>query len=193
MPWLIDRLRRWKSRRLKTKRCRRLWRSVREHCAAIRVVHNELSPEWRSVFQHFPLRIKSVEAELYNRVLNEDQILRVVPKDRPTEPILLQCKIAFHRSMGNNQLAHVYQQTLENLQMQMERRTQMLANAQRIENEVMDFTFQLQRWGDQVLSVGRAGIIGGSDNRVAELLEQMQQEMAGIYDAIRAAQVEVGY
>ncbi len=193
MPGLIDQLRAWKARRLKTKRCRRLWRRVREHCAAIRVVHHELSPEWRSIFNSFPMRMKAVEAELYNRVLAQDQILRHVPKDHPIEPVVLQIKIGFHRSMGNNQLAYVYQQSLQNLQLQMERRTQMLANAQRIENEVLDFTFQLQRWGDQVMSVSRAGLSGGSDNRVADVMEQMQQEMEGIHSAIRDAQAEVGY
>ncbi len=193
MPGLIDRIRACKARRLKTKRCKRLWRRVREHCAAIRVVHHELSPEWRSMFQSFSKRIKAVEAELYNRVLAQDQILRHVPKDNPVEPIVLQAKIAFHRSMGNNQLAYVYQQSLQNLQLQMERRTQMLANAQRIENEVLDFTLQLQRWGDQVMSVSRAGLSGGSENRVADMLEQMQQEMESIHTAIRDAQAEVGY
>ncbi|MHB1462272.1 MAG: hypothetical protein ACYC1M_13390 [Armatimonadota bacterium] len=193
MPGLIDRLRAWKARRLRTKRCRRLWRRVREHCAAIRVVHHELSPEWRSIFNSFHMRMKAVEAELYNRVLAEDQILRHVPKDHPIEPVVLQIKIGFHRSMGNNQLAYVYQQSLQNLQLQMDRRTQMLANAQRIENEVLDFTFQLQRWGDQVMSVSRVGLSGGSDNRVADVMEQMQQEMEGIHSAIRDAQAEVGY
>lgn len=139
------------------------------------------------------MRMKAVEAELYNRVLAQDQILRHVPKDHPIEPVVLQIKIGFHRSMGNNQLAYVYQQSLQNLQLQMERRTQMLANAQRIENEVLDFTFQLQRWGDQVMSVSRAGLSGGSDNRVADVMEQMQQEMEGIHSAIRDAQAEVGY
>lgn len=192
MPGLIDRLRRCKARRLRTKQCRRLWRRVREHCAAVRLVHHELSAEWRSVFNHFPMRIKSIEAELYNRVLSEDQLLRNLPKDRPAEPIILQMKIAFNRSMGNNQLARVYQQSLENVQLQLERRAAMIAQAQRIENEVLDFTLQLQRWGDHLLSVGRASITGGSDNRVADLLQQMQLEMESIHTAIRDAQVEVG-
>ncbi len=164
---------------------------MREHCAAIRVIHREMPSEWRGVFGSFTVRMKSIQSELYQRVLSADQILRRLPKDSLIESIILQIKIGIHRGLGNRQLAGAYESALDNLNLQKQRRNEMLAAALKIENEVIEFTLQLQRWGDQMMSINRVSLTGSSSGNTADILEQMQQEMEDIQTAIRAAQNEI--
>ena len=187
----IEHLKEYFTHRLKTKQAKRLWRRVREHCAAIRVIFREMPSEWRGVFGNFPTRMKTIESELYKRVLSADQILRHVPKDNLLESIILQIKIGIHRGLGNHKLAYAYECSLENVNLQKQRRVELLAAAQKIENEVIDYTLQLQRWSDHMVSIGRVSMTCGSDHRAADVLEQMQQEMEDIQTAIRAAQNEM--
>ena len=164
---------------------------MREHCAAIRVIHREMPTEWRGVFGNFAFHLKSIQSELYKRVLSADQILRHLPKDNIVESVILQVKIGIHRGLGNRQLVAAYESALDNLNLQKHRRIEMLAAALKIENEVIEFTLQLQRWGDQMVTLNRVSLTNDSNNHTADILEQMQQEMEDIQTAIRAAQNEI--